>query len=111
MKPLIALTLAFLSVASFIACQEEARFHITNLNCEYLNNPKGIDATEGLDEKQSLAQRQKLIRQFDEEDIMATPKNSAYNELVMEAGRLSILNGGKEVEITYGENAGVKLRD
>ncbi len=42
---------------------------------------------------------------------MATPKNSAYNELVMEAGRLSILNDGREVEITYGENAGVKLKE
>jgi hypothetical protein len=26
---------------------------------------------------------------------MATPANSAYNELVIEAGRLSILNGGR----------------
>ena len=41
---------------------------------------------------------------------MATPKNSSYNELVMEAGRLSILNDGREVEITYGKNAGVALR-
>jgi len=30
---------------------------------------------------------------------MATPANSAYNELVIEAGRLSILNGGREVLI------------
>ena len=59
----------------------------------------------------SLGQRQKLIKQFDEEGIMATPKNSAYNELVMEAGRLSIQNGGKEVEIIYGANAGIKLCD
>lgn len=58
-----------------------------------------------------LAERQKLIKTFDDEAVMATPKNSAYNELVMEAGRLSILNDGREVEITYGENAGVKLRE
>ena len=57
-----------------------------------------------------LAERQKLIKQFDDEGVMATPANSAYNELVMEAGRLSILNSGREVEITYGKNAGVKLR-
>ena len=57
-----------------------------------------------------IADRQRLIRQFDEEGVMATPKNSSYNELVMEAGRLSILNGGREVEIEYGENAGVKLK-
>ena len=58
-----------------------------------------------------LKERQKLIRQFDEEGIMATPKNSAYNELVMEAGRLSILNNSREVKIIYGKNAGVKLRE
>lgn len=28
----------------------------------------------------------------------------------MEAGRLSILNQAREVEIAYGENAGVRLR-
>ncbi len=67
---------------------------------------KGIDASNGLDEKQALAKRQKLIKQFDAEGVMATPANSSYNELVMEAGRLSILNDGREVEITYGENAG-----
>jgi D-galacturonate reductase len=57
-----------------------------------------------------LAQRQQIIKELDEDGIMATPKNSSYNELVMEAGRLSILNGGREVEIEYGENAGVKLK-
>ena len=41
--------------------------------------------------------------------IMATPANSAYNELVIEAGRLSILNSGREVVIHYGENARVAL--
>ena len=41
---------------------------------------------------------------------MASPVNSSYNELVMEAGRVSILNSGREVEINYGENAGVTLR-
>ena len=48
-----------------------------------------------------LPQRQELIRRLDDEGIMATPKNSAYNELVMEAGRLSILNGGREVAIDH----------
>jgi len=57
-----------------------------------------------------LTQRQKLIKQFDDDGIMATPKNSAYNELVIEAGRLSILNGGREVEMSYGKNAGVDFR-
>ena len=57
-----------------------------------------------------IAARQKLIKQFDDEGIMATPANSSYNELVVEAGRLSILSGGREAEITYGDNAGVDLR-
>jgi hypothetical protein len=60
---------------------------------------------------EDITGRQRLIKQFDEEGIMATPANSSYNELVVEAGRLSILNGGREVEITYGENAGVAFRE
>lgn len=64
----------------------------------------------GLSPAESLAARQKLLRRLDEEGIMATPRNSAYNELVMEAGRLSILNGGREVMIRYGADAGVQLR-
>ena len=68
---------------------------------------KNICKCIGLD----LSGRKELIAQFDDEGVMATPKNSSYNELVMEAGRLSILNGGREVEITYGKNAGVKLKE
>jgi len=71
---------------------------------------KGIEISSGLDEKQALTERQKLIKQYDEEGVMATPANSSYNELVMEAGRLSILNNGREVEITYGKKAGVDFR-
>lgn len=41
---------------------------------------------------------------------MAAPANSSFNKLVMEAARLSILNGGKEVEIIYGKNACVRLK-
>ena len=48
-----------------------------------------------------LKDRQALIRQYDEEGIMATPANSSYNELVIEAARLSIANDGREVEIDY----------
>jgi len=78
---------------------------------EYIvkNICKAIGACHGLDEKQAIRQRRKLIKQFDAEGIIATPANSSYNELVIEAGRLSILNGGKEVEITYGEKAGVQI--
>ncbi len=58
-----------------------------------------------------LAERRKLIRRFDEEGIMATPSNSSYNELVVEAGRKSILAGGREVFIDYPPNAGVRFRE
>jgi hypothetical protein len=54
--------------------------------------------------------RQALIRRYDEAGIMATPANSSYNELVVEAGRLSILNGGREVEIDYNTNT-VKFKE
>ncbi len=57
----------------------------------------------------SLAERQTLIKQYDEDGVMATPANSAYNELVMEAGRMSILNNAKTVNINYGKNAGISL--
>jgi predicted dehydrogenase len=53
-------------------------------------------------ESGGLAARQKLLREIDEAGIMATPANSNYNELVIEAGRESILNGGCEVRIEYG---------
>ena len=74
------------------------------------NISKAIAASEGATENQSLKKRQELIKQFDADGVMATPANSAYNELVMEAGRLSITNGGKEVTITYGDKAGVKIK-
>jgi hypothetical protein len=41
---------------------------------------------------------------------MATPANSRYNELVVEAGRLSIVNGGREAVIEYDPKPGVRLR-
>jgi len=79
---------------------------------EYIvkNICKCIDASAGVGEKQALARRQKLIKQFDDEGIMATPANSSYNELVTEAARLSIRNGGREVEITCGKNPRVDFR-
>ena len=48
-----------------------------------------------------LAARQKLLREIDAAGIMATPANSSYNERVIEAGRESIQNGGRNVEIRY----------
>ena len=57
-----------------------------------------------------LAERRKLIRRYDEEGIMATPANSSYNELVVEAGRKSILAGGRDVTIDH-ETAAVEFRE
>jgi predicted dehydrogenase len=45
------------------------------------------------------AARPAMLRQIDEAGIMATPANSSYNERVIEAGRESILNGGRDVAI------------
>jgi len=50
-----------------------------------------------------------LLREIDQSGIMATPANSSYNELVIEAGRISILNDGREVAIEYGDNPRVRL--
>lgn len=58
----------------------------------------------------SLGERQAYVRRLDDEGIMATPANSSYNELVVEAGRMSILNGGREVQIQYEPEPHVAFR-
>jgi D-galacturonate reductase len=55
------------------------------------------------------ADPQVALQQLDDEGVIATPANSRYNELVMEAGRLSILNGAREAVIDY-ENLSVALK-
>jgi hypothetical protein len=59
-----------------------------------------------------LAVRQQAILAADAKGLIATPKNSSYNELVQEAARLSILNDGDMAVIEYPANAQpiVKLR-
>lgn len=52
-------------------------------------------------EARNLAERQRILKQIDAASIMATPANSSYNELVIEAARESILNGGKIVKIQH----------
>jgi D-galacturonate reductase len=47
------------------------------------------------------AGRAAMLREIDEAGIMATPANSGYNELVIEAARESILSGGREVAIAH----------
>ena len=69
------------------------------------------DTTAGLDPTVALARRREMLRELDEEGVMATPANSKYNELVMEAGRLSILNDGRPAVIEHGERAGVRFKE
>jgi hypothetical protein len=60
-------------------------------------------------EAEAPANRQRLLKEIDETGIMATPANSLYNELVMEAGRLSIQNRGRETLIEYQPEPNVRL--
>jgi predicted dehydrogenase len=55
--------------------------------------------TAGLSEESARGERRKRIAEIDRRGIVATPANSRHNELVCQAARLSILNGGREVEI------------
>jgi D-galacturonate reductase len=79
---------------------------------EYIvrNICRAVDASAGLSESAAVAKRRELLKLYDADGIMATPGNSSYNELVIEAGRLSIQNGGREVEIVYGAQAGVAFK-
>ncbi len=65
---------------------------------------------DGMTEAESLAHRQRIIREIDRKGIIATPANSYINELVVEAARLSILNDGETALIRYGDAPHVKLR-
>jgi len=58
-----------------------------------------------VDQAGGLAERQRLLKKIDDQGIVATPANSRYNEQVVEAGRVSILNGGREVAIDSGSRA------
>lgn len=65
--------------------------------------------TEGMPPLEALRRRRELLEQIDQAGVMATPANSRYNELVIEAGRLSILHGGREARIEYGPPPAVRL--
>jgi predicted dehydrogenase len=58
-----------------------------------------------------LAARQERLKDLDEAGIVATPANSSYNELVIEAGRLSLAHDGRTAEIVYGDKPHVKLAE
>ena len=59
----------------------------------------------------TIEKRQEMIKKIDDEGIIATPANSSFNELVIEAGRMSILNDGRAVVIEYGDNPTVKFKE
>ena len=59
----------------------------------------------------TLQERLGYIEQLDREGIMATPANSSYNELVIEAARKSILADGQEVLIRYEGTPAVAFRE
>ena len=60
--------------------------------------------------EESLVRRQRQLAQIDDQAILATPSNSSFNELVVEAGRRSIAAGGREVEIVYGDSPQLRPR-
>lgn len=60
---------------------------------------------------EKLAARQKVLETIDREGVLATPANSSYNELVIEACRLSITAAGRPVRIEYGANPHVRFRE
>jgi predicted dehydrogenase len=49
-----------------------------------------------------LDARRRLLSEWDARGIMATPANSRFNELTVEAARLSLAEGGKPASILYG---------
>jgi len=58
----------------------------------------------------SLLRRQEMIKEVDEQGIIATPANSSINELVTEAARMSIVNDGAWVKIVGGDTPHVEMR-
>jgi predicted dehydrogenase len=58
----------------------------------------------GLDDAAALAQRRHVLKEFDDAGLLATPANSATNELVIEAARLSLSRNGANVQIVYGDH-------
>jgi len=71
---------------------------------------KLVDGALRIKQCDSLKGKQEELSAIDEEGILATPNNSFYNELVVEAGRLSILNDGRPAVIEYGDNPSVRLK-
>jgi D-galacturonate reductase len=65
-------------------------------------------AAAGLCPDAALAKRREVIQEVNAHGLIATPANSYINELVVEAGRASILANAKPVRIVYGRKPYVK---
>jgi hypothetical protein len=59
-------------------------------------------AAEGLSASAGLEARRRLCEEIDARGLLATPANSAVNEMVVEAARESILADGLSVSIIHG---------
>jgi hypothetical protein len=57
-----------------------------------------------------LGPRREVLGEIDQRGIIATPANSSINELVVEAARMSIAQGGRHAEIVYEPQPSVRLR-
>jgi len=62
-----------------------------------------VETTLRLREAGDLDRRQTMLAEIDEQGLLATPQNSSINELVIEAARRSIQDGGSVVKIEYEE--------
>ncbi len=69
-----------------------------------------VDAALRVERAGSLEERQKALHEVDANGIVATPANSRFNELVIEAGRLSLANQGREALIDYSGTGSARLR-
>lgn len=68
------------------------------------------NSVSGLEGNAAIGNRQILLREIDRKGIIATPANSWTNELITEAGRLSIINEGQPVNIIYSDTPRVELK-
>ncbi len=71
---------------------------------------KLIEAAIAVASAPDAGQKAEQIKEIDDSGILATPANSYFNELVMEAGRMSITKGGKPVAISYGDKPSVYFK-
>jgi hypothetical protein len=75
-----------------------------------ISSASRIEAEVDQEPGNALEIRRKNIEAANEKGLIATPQNSAINELVQEAARLSIMNGGDIAVIEYGDIPSVKLK-